>query len=356
MKFNFSLLSLLFFLFFLFFSANALGQCTALYCPNPSLDATQLSTTTYNATWSGQDDVCYYFFALKIWSCDGDYVELSDADRYYPVSDGDPSNNNFEHELDISEWLYFPESEISQVQIGIYAYCRRYGGNVFSSLSNLVTFTDFDPICCTGPITLEDDCHSNPNYQTSDQLKITVECDGSYEIEVVGNNVMMIKLFDDSLLEEFYCSPWVGCDYQGSCDECLMGSVYTGVLPNTSEDLYFQVQYLDYPNAIEKECKMFPNASGKRSNGTILSDSQHSPDFNIFPNPAQNHIALQNIESSPYEINIVSSSGQTVQTDKINGMSQKEMDISHLSNGTYFIQFTNAETQQRSFEKIVILK
>jgi hypothetical protein len=74
-----------------------------------------------------------------------------------------------------------------------------------------------------------------------------------------------------------------------------------------------------------------------------------SNDFvKIFPNPANNKISIQYKENNNYQIKILNIMGETVLITKT-----KEIDISSLPNGTYFLNF---ETDKFLTTKKIIIQ
>lgn len=62
--------------------------------------------------------------------------------------------------------------------------------------------------------------------------------------------------------------------------------------------------------------------------------------FKVYPNPASNFIMIESDENISM-VRIVNAIGQI--TDEINIQNQQQISIEHLSNGVYFLQFTNNE-------------
>ncbi|OIQ34208.1 MAG: hypothetical protein BM555_04505 [Crocinitomix sp. MedPE-SWsnd] len=87
---------------------------------------------------------------------------------------------------------------------------------------------------------------------------------------------------------------------------------------------------------------------GRLDKADFLNFKEESPFFKAYPNPAQNHLHLQLDDDLVYEINIYNQIGQLVLTPHPG----KDVDISSLSHGQYFIEM---KTNQVSItEKFII--
>jgi hypothetical protein len=66
----------------------------------------------------------------------------------------------------------------------------------------------------------------------------------------------------------------------------------------------------------------------------------------LFPNPAENHITIQNADNMPYQFIIYDQSGRTMSVmQDIKAASQKTIEVGSLQSGNYFIRFTNPKKQ-----------
>ena len=76
-------------------------------------------------------------------------------------------------------------------------------------------------------------------------------------------------------------------------------------------------------------------------NGIVsVNESQQKAMLSIYPNPSSDHILVQlsNIESQNAFMTVSNVFGQIVQQFQLSSMHQ-ELDVSHLSQGIYFLQF-----------------
>jgi hypothetical protein len=78
-------------------------------------------------------------------------------------------------------------------------------------------------------------------------------------------------------------------------------------------------------------------------------------DFNVYPNPANNKIAIQVPESGNYEISISDLGGRILAKHSFHGIG-KELDISHLQNGLYHISIQSKDKEAAGAQLISVLK
>lgn len=89
-------------------------------------------------------------------------------------------------------------------------------------------------------------------------------------------------------------------------------------------------------NITEESC--CPTFIAQTSN--VISDETTSK-ANIYPNPTKDYLVIENCSNS--EINLYNISGQSIINTKIS-TSQSTIDVSHLSEGIYFLKVTNNNT------------
>lgn len=88
-----------------------------------------------------------------------------------------------------------------------------------------------------------------------------------------------------------------------------------------------------------------PSDCGRIIASNNLSADYADLDFDIFPNPANDFIAITNEELAQENtlLRIMDTYGHIVQTQQSQGLSQQVIATNQLPNGTYFLQLTNQE-------------
>ena len=83
-----------------------------------------------------------------------------------------------------------------------------------------------------------------------------------------------------------------------------------------------------------------------------ISDYQFDANINVYPNPASDIVCIENI-NSPVNISIVNINDQVVRNASFNGADKRQVDISGLANGIYFIKMTSNDNKQ-IIRKVVV--
>jgi cytochrome c peroxidase len=83
-----------------------------------------------------------------------------------------------------------------------------------------------------------------------------------------------------------------------------------------------------------------------------LQDYQHDFDFQVYPNPSQ-HVISVDLPKGSYVLRIFSSSGILISNLELNSL--KNIDISNLNKGSYFMILTDLSSGKSSKSKFVKL-
>ncbi len=76
--------------------------------------------------------------------------------------------------------------------------------------------------------------------------------------------------------------------------------------------------------------------------GTLSNDEFFSSKFNTYPNPANNTITISSSENILLsEVSITDINGRTVNSNKLNNLSEAQINVSELTSGIYFINLTS---------------
>ncbi len=86
---------------------------------------------------------------------------------------------------------------------------------------------------------------------------------------------------------------------------------------------------------------------------TTLSQYSKLDQINIYPNPVQNLLIIDNISSQKLDIRIISSSGNQIHKFKTNNNSKLELNLESYTEGLYFVEFSNEHSTLR--RKILVI-
>jgi len=75
--------------------------------------------------------------------------------------------------------------------------------------------------------------------------------------------------------------------------------------------------------------------------------------FNIYPNPSIDFVTIQNEMSYAYQYELVNPLGQTIRNGDVNRSQVKQLSISNLSKGLYYLKFYS---DGKSVQSIKIIK
>jgi hypothetical protein len=131
-----------------------------------------------------------------------------------------------------------------------------------------------------------------------------------------------------------------------------VSEIYQGVAPYTFDwsngDTTQNISGLTAPGAYSvtvtdnQGCTQTATAQVQVETTTAINNTGTETSFNVYPNPAQNHITLNTANLNGASFSIINSLGQTIMSQNIS-LVQTQIDLSALANGVYFMQVKQVE-------------
>lgn len=224
-------------------------------------------------------------------------------------------------------------------------YVRSYCGGTDTSLASLPTTfaTNMDPFICGNGFF--DAGGPGVNYSNSTNDTITICRSISTQILQIVFSSFETEGGYDSLM--VFDGPDVNSPLIGVYQDTIGPDTLTANMSNGCLTFVFtsdgSVTYSGWEAQIN--C-FFPAAIGEIEE-ELLS---------VYPNPSQGIITLKNLKKENYQISVQDMNGRNCLMSKntIGAFASKELDLSHLENGIYFIQVAN--NHQSKTYQITILK
>ncbi len=194
-----------------------------------------------------------------------------------------------------------------------------------------------------------DDCCQPVIIEECDVV-LTIFCDGSYSLHLNDDNAMNIITLTDPWSTETICNLWSG----PKCEGPYFGNLPLGKFWYFSFIIKGEVCYInsrDYSEALNQ----YDSENGHRTQYGENRNA-YNIDVNIYPNPASNVVSIVNNNHVIYEVEMISSRGDIVRVAKTGANSINAIEINDLSDGLYFLRFSNPTTGEFELQKLIVLK
>ncbi len=335
----------------------------------PSFISDQVYTNAYGFFNSLYPEFQIWTYNQSAFGIDEYEIDVSKDDSFNDIVFSVITSNNFIHvntELDAGEPYYLRIRGMNNCTIGNYNYYNFH--TKWVNCTNFFYNTTQYTINSTSPSTVQSQVNIPTGYINPfpvDDINVYVQLDHSNLsdltlklISPAGNEIVLLDGACNGFQNMDVTFDGKGNDY--NCDSSGQVAIQGIVSP---QDFFYTIDDLPVGNWTLKVIDNVPGNGGVLKSfgldvcteAIISTESFNETDFNIYPNPAEETVFVQNSSNqSLKQIEFVNVSGKLVKSISTSlDTKVQQIDVSDLQSGMYFVKFN---VYNKSFVKKLIVK